>query len=285
MEKPNELNESLKRYKELLGYDAKKGVTSLNEKRERHTYTEDQKLLNEADPEEGDDNDEFDFGDDTEGGDNKEGGEDNADFDFGDETEGDDTEDEGGFGDDTEGDTEETDDDEFGTADEFSAADDIESDDDSDTEEIDVTDIVKRADDAKGSAERAVTAAEEGKNMIKDLMAQFKNFETSLSKIDSVSNEINSIKQDLQSQKPKEKLELRSLDSYPFNVKLTDYWDDVAKKSNYEVTDGNTPDGQSPDGQVKVWKLDPNGEDVKDFSSIDIKKSFVPESRQFKKRK
>ena len=282
--KSNELNESLKRHRELLGYDAKKGVTSLNEKRERHTYTEDQELLKEADPEEGDDNADFNFGDDTEGGDNKEGGEDNADFDFGDETEGDDTKDEGGFGDDTEGDTEETDD-EFGTADEFSAADDIESDDDSDTEEIDVTDIVKRADDAKGSAERAVTAAEEGKNMIKDLMAQFKNFETSLSKIDSVSNEINSIKQDLQSQKPKEKLELRSLDSYPFNVKLTDYWNDVSKKSNYEVTDGNTPDGQSPDGQVKVWKLDPNGEDVKDFSSIDIKKSFVPESRQFKKRK
>ena len=282
--KSNELNESLKRHRELLGYDAKKGVTSLNEKRERHTYTEDQELLKEADPEEGDDNADFNFGDDTEGGDNKEGGEDNADFDFGDDTEGGDTEDEGGFGDDTEGDTEETDD-EFGTADEFSAADDIESDDDSDTEEIDVTDIVKRADDAKGSAERAVTAAEEGKNMIKDLMAQFKNFETSLSKIDSVSNEINSIKQDLQSQKPKEKLELRSLDSYPFNVNLTDYWVDVAKKSNYEVTDGNTPDGQSPDGQVKVWKLDPNGEDVKDFSSIDIKKSFVPESRQFKKRK
>jgi hypothetical protein len=285
MEKSNELNESLKRYKELLGYNTKTGGNFLTE-RNHAPYLDPEQRTDYADGDEEEETDdtEFDFGDDAEGGDNKEGGEDNADFDFGDDTEGGDTEDEGGFGD-TEGDTEETDDDEFGTADEFSAADDIESDDDSDTEEIDVTDIVKRADDAKGSAERAVTAAEEGKNMIKDLMAQFKNFETSLSKIDSVSNEINSIKQDLQSQKPKEKLELRSLDSYPFNVKLTDYWDDVAKKSNYEVTDGNTPDGQSPDGQVKVWKLDPNGEDVKDFSSIDIKKSFVPEGKSSVKKK
>ena len=30
--KNKELNESLQRYRELLGYDAKKGVTSLNEK-------------------------------------------------------------------------------------------------------------------------------------------------------------------------------------------------------------------------------------------------------------
>jgi hypothetical protein len=282
-----ELNESLKRYKELLGYDLEKGKRSLTERNHKP-------YLMEADPEGGntDDNADFDFGDEGDSNDKEgdkggfdfgdaggedTGGDDNAGFDFGDD-QGADTEDNGDFDFGGEGDTEEEVD-EFGTADEFSAADDLETE-DGDTEEIDVTDIVKRADDAKGSAEKAVVAAEEGKNMIKDLMAKFQNLEASLSKIDNVSSEISSIKQDLQMQKPKEKLELRSLDSYPFNVKLTDYWNDVAAKGNYEITDGNEPDGVSPDGQVKVWDITP--EDTKTYNATDIQKSFVPESKSKK---
>lgn len=264
-----ELQESLKRHRELLGYNPSKGTSSLNEIRDRHSYLADNTDYAEGDEEE------------TEEG--AEEGEDNPDFDFGGEEE---TEEEGGdegFGEEEggeeEGGEEETDD-EFGTADEFSAADDIESEEDSDTEEIDVTDIVKRADDAKGYAEKAVSAAEEGKNMIQDLMTKFEALQSSLSKIDTVSNEIQSIKKDIQSQKPKEKLELRSLDSYPFNVKLTDYWNDEKIKANYEIN-GGTPDAESEDGQVKVWKLDPN--EAKDFSTVDIKKSFVPESKSKKK--
>lgn len=230
MKNSKELNESLNRYRELLGYDAKKGK-SLNEKR-YHNYTDD------------------------------------TDYAEGDEAE-EETEEEGG-------------EDEFGTADEFSAADDIESDEDSDTEEIDVTDIVKRADDAKSFAEKAVTSSEEGKTMIQDLMSKFETLQQSLSKIDSVSDEITSIKKDLQSQKPKEKLELRSLDSYPFNVKLTDYWNDEKLKDNYEITNGSEPDAQTKNGEVKVWKVSP--EDTKDYNVTDIKKSFVPESKS-KKRK
>jgi len=274
----NELNEALNRYRELLNYDVKNGKTSLNEKR-NHSY-----LLNEEDPEEGNDNADFDFGDEKGGEDKggKEEGGDNADFDFGGEDTGGEGDDAGfDFGGGEEG-GEEKETDEFGTADEFSAADDIEAEDtDSDVEEIDVTDIVKRADDAKGYAEKAVTAAEEGKGMIKDLMTKFDALQSSLSKIDTVSTEIASIKKDMQAQKPKEKLELRSLDSYPFNVKLTDYWNDEKLKDNYEITNGSEPDAQTPSGDVKVWKLDP--EDAKDFSELDIKKSFVPESKSKKK--
>jgi hypothetical protein len=263
------LNESLKRYRELLNYDIKNGKSSLNEKR-NHSYLAPEQL-NEADPEEVEEEDT-----EEEGGD-----EENTDFDFGGEEggEGEDTEEEGGDEEVEEEDTEEGD--EFGTADEFSAADDIESEDDSDIEEIDVTDIVKRADDAKNYSERAVKAAEEGKNMIHDLMTKFDSLQKSLSKIDSVANEINTIKSDIQSQRPKEKLELRSLDSYPFNVKLTDYWNDDKLKDNYEVNSGK-PDGESQDGQVKVWKLNP--EDTKEYNPTDIKKSFVPESKSKKKR-
>jgi hypothetical protein len=270
-----ELQESLKRHRELLGYDPTKGTSSLNEIR-RHTYPVDD-MTDYADEEEkettdteGGDNEDFDFGGGE--GDTEEGG-DNADFDFGGE--------EGDAEADTEEGGEEEETDEFGTADEFSAADELEDEEsDEEVEEIDVTDIVKRADDAKGYSEKAVKAAEEGKNMITDLMSKFDALQTSLSKIDTVANELNVIKRDIQSQKPKEKLELRSLDSYPFNVKLTDYWNDEKLKDNYEVTSGR-PDGQSQDGEVKVWKVKP--EDVKDYNTNDIKKSFVPESKKKKR--
>lgn len=278
-----ELNESLKRHRELLGYDLKKGVSSLTERRHKPYLDE---YTDYAEDTEGEGNEDFDFG--------QEGGEDtgdldggNEDFDFGGEDAGEDAGSEGDgnadfdFGGD-QGGEEEVDVDEFGTADEFSAADDLESGDDGDVEEIDVTDIVKRADDAKDYAEKAVASSEEGKNMIKDLMSKFETLTQSLSKIDTVSTEVSSIKKDLQAQKPKEKLELRSLDSYPFNVKLTDYWNDVNGKDNYEITDGSTPDAQSPDGEVKVWKLDPD--EAKDYSGVDIKKSFIPESKSKKKR-
>jgi len=246
------LNEDLKRYKQLLGYDPKIGGASINEKR-YHSYAEDTEGATE---EEGAEEEET-----TE----EEGAEENTDFDFGGE--------EGG-------EEEATDEgDEFGTADEFSAADELETEDD-EVEEIDVTDIVKRADDAKGYSEKAVKAAEEGKNMIQDLMSKFDALQTSLSKIDTVANELNVIKADIQSQKPKEKLELRSLDSYPFNVKLTDYWDDEKLKDNYEIT-SRKPDGKSSDGDVKVWKLNP--QEVKDYSATDIKKSFMPESKSKKR--
>jgi hypothetical protein len=261
------LSEDLKRYKQLLGYDPRIGGDSINEKR-YHSYAGDTDYA-EGDEEETEETETEGFGE--EGGEETEG-EDNADFDFG----GEETE-EGGEEEATEEGEEEGD--EFGTADEFSAADELESEDD-ETEEIDVTDIVKRADDAKGYAEKAVAAAEQGKNMIQDLMSKFDALQTSLSKIDTVANELNTIKSDLQAQKPKEKLELRSLDSYPFNVKLTDYWDDEKLKDNYEIT-SRKPDGKSPDGNTKVWKLNP--EEVKDYSSTDIKKSFVPESRSKKK--
>lgn len=259
--KNKELNESLQRYRELLGYDPKKGGESLNEVR-RHSYLADNTdyATDYADDEETEEEDT-----DTE----EEGG-DNPDFDFGDEG------DEGG-GDEEE----EKEEDEFGTADEFSAADELEdAESDEDVEEIDVTDIVKKSEDAKSYSEKAVKAAEEGKSMITDLMSKFDALQNSLSKIDTVANELNVIKKDIQSQKPKEKLELRSLDSYPFNVKLTDYWNDEKLKDNYEIN-GGKPDAESPDGEVKVWKLDPN--EAKDFSSTDVKKSFVPESKNKKR--
>lgn len=252
------LTEDLNRFKSLMGYDPSKGV-ELNEAKTRKTY------LAEADPEEGEEtgaeeetNDEFDFGGEGEDAGTEEGGEEgNADFDFGDEGS---PEDEGG----------EEMEDEFGTASEFSAADDLEAADDEEVEEIDVTAIVQGSDEAKEMAQQAVTVGQENSSYLKSLTDKLSNLESQLSKMDTIASKIGKLEQDIKT--PEEKLELRSLDSYPFNMKLSDYWEDKASKDDrYRISSGE----EMEDGEQKEFVLNPE-EIQNDFSEDDIKKSFNP---------
>jgi hypothetical protein len=252
------LTEDLNRFKSLMGYDPSKGV-ELNEAKTRKTY------LAEADPEEGEEagaeeetNDEFDFGGEGEDAGTEEGGEEgNTDFDFGDEGS---PEDEGG----------EEMEDEFGTASEFSAADDLEVADDEEVEEIDVTAIVQGSDEAKEMAQQAVTVGQENSSYLKSLTDKLSNLESQLSKMDTIASKIGKLEQDIKT--PEEKLELRSLDSYPFNMKLSDYWEDKASKDDrYRISSGE----EMEDGKQKEFVLNPE-EIQNDFSEDDIKKSFNP---------
>lgn len=58
-----------------------------------------------------------------------------------------------------------------------------------------------------------------------------------LTKVDSNNNEIESLKAEFEKRNPTqtEKLNLRSLDSYPFNVKPNEYWAEKAKQGGYEA--------------------------------------------------
>lgn len=261
------LTEDLNRFKSLLGYDPGKGV-ELNEAKTRRTY------LAEADPEEGEDagaeeetNDEFDFGGEGEDAGAEEGGDEgNADFDFGDEGS---PEDEGGEDTGAEEGGEEMED-EFGTASEFSAADDLESADDEEVEEIDVTAIVQGSDEAKEMAQQAVTVGQENSSYLKSLTDKLSNLESQLSKMDTIASKIGKLEQDIKT--PEEKLELRSLDSYPFNMKLSDYWEDKASKDDrYRISTGE----EMEDGEQKEFVLNPK-EIENDFNEDSIKKSFNP---------
>lgn len=252
----NKINEDLERFKKLFGYDPTKG-NELNEVR-RHKYT-----MNEY----------GDYADDEEEGGEAEEGE-NTDFDFGDEGNPEDTE--GGefdFGGEETEETEEVED-EFGTADEFSAADELETEDE--VEEIDVTSIVSKSDEAKEMAQQAVSVGQENMSYLKALTDKLSNLETQLTKMDSIASKITKLEQDIKT--PEEKLELRSLDSYPFNMKLSDYWSEkAAQNKHYDISGGQS----NVDGQEVEYKLNP--EDIEDFSDVDIKKSFVPESVSKKK--
>jgi hypothetical protein len=95
---------------------------------------------------------------------------------------------------------------------------------DGDEVEIDVTSIVQKADDAKASAEGAKAGTEEANTKMDALMSKFDELQTKMSSIESEIEKRNPT--------PKEKLELRALDSYPYNTKLTDFWTD---QDDYEV--------------------------------------------------
>jgi hypothetical protein len=250
----NKLNEDLERFKSLMGYDPKKGnqLSEARIRKEAPGYREE--FLTEEEPEEEG------FG--TE--ETEEGGEENTDFDFGDE--GSPEEEEGFGGEETE---EEPEEDEFGTADEFSAADELETTED-DVEEIDVTSLVKGSDEAKQMAQQAVTVGQENMTYLKSLTDKLANLEAQLSKMDTIASKIGKLEQDIKT--PEEKLELRSLDSYPFNMKLTDYWEEkAAKDSRYKISTGE----EFSNGEQKEYKLSQEEIDS-DYSEEQIKNSFNP---------
>lgn len=62
-----------------------------------------------------------------------------------------------------------------------------------------------------------------------------------LTKVDSNNSEIESLKAEFEKRNPTqtEKLNLRSLDSYPFNVKPNEYWAEKTKEGGYEAYSDN----------------------------------------------
>lgn len=248
------LNEDLNNFKKLINYKPEEGL--VNEAKTRRTY------LTEEDPEEeGAEGEEVEVtGDEAE-----EGG---GDFDFGDE--GSPEEEETGGEEMPDMEEEEPETDEFGTAGEFSAADDLEGGDEEEVEEIDVTAIVQGSDEAKELAQQAVSVGEKNTEFLQSLTDKLSNLEASLTKMDTIASKINKLEQDVKT--PEEKLELRSLDSYPFNMKLTDYWEEkAAKDKNYRISSGK----DIGDGEETEYVISP--EDVDDYNESDVENSFSPD--------
>lgn len=229
-----QLSEDLKRFNSIMGYSV-----------------EGKRKLNEA-PEDEEGGDEFDFAKETPAADEEGGADDNTDFDF------------GGEGSPEEGSEPEGEVDEFGTAGQFSAADDIEMGEDEEVEEIDVTAIVSKSDEAKTSADLAVKSSQETNTYVKDLMDKFANLEVQLGKMDSIMATVSKI--ETANKTPTEKLQMRSLDSFPYSMKLTDYWDDKVTdpSNNYEATEKDE----------EVFKL--TKDDIEDYNELDVKNSFNP---------
>ena len=119
------------------------------------------------------------------------------------------------------------------------------------TEEIDITDLVTAQQEIKTKQDEFMDSIF---SKLDDLTAKLENMDQILGKIDSLENKFDKYRE----KTPEERLELRSLDSYPYNQKLTDFFDD--KKPDMEKSGKNE----------YVLTTD----EVENFSPGEIKKTF-----------
>lgn len=121
------------------------------------------------------------------------------------------------------------------------------------TEELDITELV----DSQKNIEKKQT------EYFDNLFNQLNNLESKLKEMDGLMTKLNDLEIKIEKYRektPEEKLALRTYDSYPFNQKLTDFFDD--KKEEMELTGKNE------------YVLTPD--EVKDINIADIKNSFQP---------
>jgi type IV secretory pathway VirB10-like protein len=117
--------------------------------------------------------------------------------------------------------------------------------------ELEITDLVKSQKNIEDKQEE----------YFENLFQQINDLETKLSNMDNIVNKLNDLESKIEKYRertPQEKLELRSLDSGPFNQKLSQFFED--KEEDMEKTGKNE--------YVLTQK------DIEDYSPIDIKKSF-----------
>lgn len=125
--------------------------------------------------------------------------------------------------------------------------------DESGTDELDVTELVNSQKDISKKQD----------DYFEELFAHIERLESKLGEMDNLVNKINSLEASVERSRPKtpqEKLELRSLDSGPYNQKLTDFF--VDKEQDMQKSGKNE------------YIL--NSDDVENFSPSDIRTSFTP---------
>jgi hypothetical protein len=132
-----------------------------------------------------------------------------------------------------------------------------ESESDEDSEELDITELVTTQKDMGQKQDQ----------YFEQLFGHLENLESKLSEMDQLMNKVNSLEEKLEKYRPKtpqEKLELRSLDSGPYNQKLTDFF--IDKEGDMEKSGKNE----------YVLTTD----DVQNFTPSEIKTSFSPEPKK-----
>lgn len=118
-------------------------------------------------------------------------------------------------------------------------------------EELEITDLV----DSQKNIEK------KQEEYFNNLFQQISNLENKLNDMESVMSKLDNLESKIEKYRektPEEKLQLRSYDSYPFNQKLSDFFDD--KKEELEITGKND------------YVL--TSDDVTDINPNDIKNSF-----------
>jgi hypothetical protein len=128
-----------------------------------------------------------------------------------------------------------------------------------DSVELDVTELVKGSEEAKASADAANAK-------IDQLMQMVSKLENATKGMDAISSKIENLETEFEKRNPteEEKLEMRSLSSAPYNLKLTDFWKD--KEGIYDVMGDENK-------EPKEYVLTKDDIDA-DYNEIDAKNSI-----------
>jgi hypothetical protein len=121
------------------------------------------------------------------------------------------------------------------------------------SEELDITELV--------DSQKSIQTKQD--EYFTNLFSQLDNLQSKLGEMDNVMNKLNSLEAKIEKYRektPQEKLELRTYDSYPFNQKLSQFFDD--KSEEMEKTGKND------------YVL--TSDEVQDINVNDIKNSFQP---------
>ncbi len=130
-----------------------------------------------------------------------------------------------------------------------------------DVEELDVTELVASTDEAKATAAEANNKVDQLMGMVSKLEAQLGDITAIGAKIDNLGHEL-----EKRAPTPEEKIEMRSLNSYPYNLKLTDFW--KTKEGKYDVMNNDKLEGEPT--EYTLTKDDVNS----DYSESRIKSSL-----------
>lgn len=136
-----------------------------------------------------------------------------------------------------------------------------------DEEVIDVEDLTNAQEDMNHKVNTVGKDLGQVEDKISALLQSIENMQ---SMIDKNNSEIEAFKQEFEKRNPTqtEKLNLRSLNSYPYNVNVEDFWKDKNANSNYDVYSDNS---EKPDSNRS---LEITNSDVDDFSEREIADSF-----------
>ena len=122
---------------------------------------------------------------------------------------------------------------------------------DEESEEIDITDLVTSQQEIQAKQDEFMDSMF---SKLDDLASKLENMDQIMNKINDLESKFDKYRE----KTPQEKLMLRSLDSYPYNQKLTDFFDD--KKDEMEETGKNE------------YVL--TSDEVENFSPNEVKKTF-----------
>ena len=139
--------------------------------------------------------------------------------------------------------------------------------------EVDVTDLVNTSNELKASSDENSDKMSELIDNFSKLASQVNSMGQMSKKIDSLDSELSKVSAEIEKRNPTptEKIEMRSLDSFPYNIKLSDFWSDNADKFTTVDSAESTVGGEEEE-EAKEYVL--TKADASDFSSSDIKDSF-----------